>query len=229
MLRALRPVHGVILLMLSCVALAQSPSTPSDAPAPLADPAPIGGTAPPLQACAVKAFDGYAAAMAGWEQEWAAQVSGARQDFSAAAAARVNAHNSALQRDNFRIHYLASNLPDDLDLDESIASLRLFDWTPAEEQALRQVQPDYAAVADAAARDRQAADAQPKADELENYFEETFTSSAGADSARKLGLILAQGNAALEQCHKSNVAGTPKAASGMQRGGLAQQPMAAQL
>lgn len=226
MLRALRPVHGVTLMLFSCVVLAQPSGTLSEAPPP--DPAPA-GTPPPLQACAVKAFDDYAVAMSGWEHDWASQVSTARQDFSTAAAARVNAHNSALQRDDLRIHYLAANQPDDLDLDESIASLRLFDWTPEEEQALRQAQPGYAAVADAAARDRQAADAQPKADELENYFEENFTSTAGAPSARKLGQILAQGNAALEQCHRDNVAATPKPASGLQRAGLAQQPMAARL
>lgn len=229
MLRALRPVHGVTLLLLSCVVLAQPPVPPTDAPPPLAEPAPTGGTAPPLQACAVKAFDEYAAAMAGWERDWAAQVSSARQDFSAAAAARLNAHNTALQRDGYRIHYLAANLPDDLDLDKSIASLRLFDWTPAEEQALRQAQPGYAAVADAAARDREAADAQPKAEELESYFEDTFTSAAGAATARKLGLILAQGNAALEQCHKDNVAAAPKDSGLRLRGEPGEQPVAAKL
>jgi hypothetical protein len=205
MLRAFRPV-AVTLLLLSGAVLAQAPVSPAEMSP--ADPAPTGGTAPPLQACAAKAYDDYAAAMSGWEHEWAVSVTGARQDFSAAASARASAHSSALQRDGYRIHYLAANLPDDLDLDDTIASLRLFDWTPAEEQALRQTQPSYAVVADAATHDRQVADAQPKAEELESYFEDTF--STGAGSGRRLRQILETGNAALEQCHKASLAAGPK-------------------
>ena len=158
----------------------------------------------------MKAFDDYAIAMSVWERQWAEGVIAARPDFNTAAIARANAHNSALQRDGFRIHYLAANAPDDLNLDESIAAMRLFDWTPEQEQALRLTVPDYASVVDAADRDRLAADAQPKAEELENYFEETFTESAGAVSARKLGEVLRQGNEVLEKCHRLHPAPPPK-------------------
>ena len=158
----------------------------------------------------MKAFDDYAVAMSVWEREWVEGVVSARPDFNTAAIARANAHNSALQRDGFRIHYLAANAPESLDLDESIAAMRLFDWTPEQELALRMTVPDYAGVADAADRDRLAADAQPKAEELENYFEETFTDSAGAVSARKLGEVLNRGNEALEKCHRLYPAPPPK-------------------
>lgn len=238
MLRVFRSFHGLAFLLLSCAALAQPsssptpaaappapaaaapaappaaapPATPAPAPAnaPPAPAAPIGGTAPPLQACATKAFDDYAVAMSVWERQWAEGVVNVRPDFGTAAVARANAHNSALQRDGFRIHYLAANAPDSLDLDESIAAMRLFDWTQEQEQALRLSEPDYASVADSADRDRLAADAQPKADELENYFEETFTESAGAVAARKLGDILRRGNDALEQCHRLHPPPPPK-------------------
>lgn len=204
MSRAFRPVHAIALLLLSCVVLAQ-PTTvaPNENTPPPASPAPTGGTAPPLQACAAKAFDDYATAMSVWERQWADTVVNARPDFTPAAMARANAHNSALQRDAFRIHYLAANLPQDLDLDESIAAMRLFDWTQEEEQVLRLSQPDYAGVADSAERDRLAADAQPKSEELETYFEQTFTDSTGAAGARKLNEILQKGNLVLAQCHKS--------------------------
>jgi hypothetical protein len=204
MSRAFRPVHAIALLLMSCVVLAQPTVVgPNETAPPPPGPPPTGGTAPPLQACAAKAFDDYASAMSAWERQWADGVISARPDFTAAVIARANAHNSALQRDAFRIHYLAANLPQELDLDESIAAMRLFDWTAEEEQALRLTQPDYAEVADSAERDRLAADAQPKADELESYFEETFTDSAGAAGARKLNDILQKGNAVLAQCHKS--------------------------
>jgi len=212
MLRAFRSINGLVFLLVSCVALAQPSSSPSlspasgpgntPPPAAAAPPAPTGGTAPPLQACATKAFDDYAVAMSVWERQWAEGVINVRPDFNTAAIARANAHNSALQRDGFRIHYLAANAPDSLNLDESIAAMRLFDWTPEQEQALRLTAPDYPSVADAADRDRLAADAQPKAEELENYFEETFTESAGAVAARKLGEVLHHGNDALEHCHQ---------------------------
>ena len=212
MLRAFRSINGLVFLLVSCVALAQPSSSPSSGPAsgpgntpPAAaapPPAPTGGTAPPLQACAVKAFDEYAVAMSVWERQWADGVVSVRPDFNTAAVARASAHNSALQRDGFRIHYLAANAPDNLNLDESIAAMRLFDWTQEQEAALRLTVPDYAGVADAADRDRLAADAQPKAEELENYFEETFTESSGAVWARKLGEVLRHGNDALEQCHR---------------------------
>ena len=220
MLRVFRSLHGLAFLLVSCVALAQPSSSPTPGPAdtPLATAtppapalAPTGGTAPPLQACATKAFDDYASAMSVWERQWAEGVIAARPDFNTAAIARASAHNSALQRDGFRIHYLAANAPDDLNLDESIAAMRLFDWTPEQEQALRLTVPDYASAVDAADRDRLAADAQPKAEELENYFEETFTESAGAVWARKLGEVLHHGNEALEQCHKLHPAPVPKA------------------
>lgn len=205
MLRALSIVNVFALLLLSSVVLAQPAAPPTDIP--LAAPvAPVGGTAPPLQACAVKAFDEYAGNMSIWERQWADSVAASRPELISAAMARVNAHNSALQRDSFRIRYLAANLPDDLNLDETIASLRLFDWTPQEEQALRTSETDYPGVADNAEHDRQAADAQPKADELENYFEETFTQTAGAGLAHRLSEILAQGNDALATCHKTHIA-----------------------
>lgn len=225
--------HGLLVLLVSGAALAQptasAPAGSSAAPPPAppqtqppvqtqaqppaqpqASPAPTGGTAPPLQACATRAFDTYAVDMSVWERQWAEGVVSVRPDFTPAAIARANAHNSALQRDGFRIHYLAANAPDSLDLDESIAAMRLFDWTQEQEQALRLSEPDYASVADAADRDRLAADAQPKADELENYFEETFTESAGAVAARKLGDILRRGNDALEQCHRLHPPPPPK-------------------
>lgn len=228
MLRA--PVrHGLLVLLVSGAALAQptasAPAGPPAAPPPSpppaqpqaatpaqpqaqsqASPAPTGGTAPPLQACATKAFDAYATDMSVWERQWAEGVVSVRPDFTPAAIARANAHNSALQRDGFRIHYLAANAPDSLDLDESIAAMRLFDWTPEQEQALRTTQADYASVADAAERDRLAADAQPKAEELEAYFEETFTDNMGAAYARKLNEVLQKGNGALELCHKQHPA-----------------------
>ena len=217
MLRVFRSLNGLAFLLVSCVALAQSSSSPAPGAAdtpPVALPAPAlaptGGTAPPLQACAMKAFDDYATAMSVWERQWAEGVIAARPDFNTAAIARANAHNSALQRDGFRIHYLAANAPDDLNLDESIAAMRLFDWTQEQEVALRLTQSDYPSVADAAERDRLAADAQPKSEELENYFEETFTESAGAVSARKLGEVLRQGNDALEKCHRLHPAPAPK-------------------
>jgi hypothetical protein len=204
MLRAFAVRHGLLFLLVSGAVLAQpsasAPAGPAEPPA-AAPAAPAGGTAPPLQACATKAFDDYASAMSVWERQWAEGVISVRPDFTTAAIARANAHNSALQRDGFRIHYLAANAPDSLDLDDSIAAMRLFDWTPEQEQALRQTQADYAAVADAAERDRLAADAQAKAEELEVYFEETFTEASGAAYARKLGEVLQKGNGALEQCH----------------------------
>ena len=163
-----------------------------------------------MQACAVKAFDEYAVAMSVWERQWAEGVISVRPDFNTAALARANAHNSALQRDGFRIHYLAGNAPETLDLDESIAAMRLFDWTPEQEQALRLTEPDYASVVDAADRDRLAADAQAKSEELEAYFEETFTNNAGAVWAKKLGEILRHGNEALEKCHQLHPAPPPK-------------------
>ncbi len=220
MLRVFRSLHGLAFLLVSCVALAQPSSSPTPGPVntppatatpPAPALAPTGGTAPPLQACATKAFDDYASAMSVWERQWAEGVIAARPDFNTAAVARANAHNSALQRDGFRIHYLAANAPDDLNLDESVAAMRLFDWTPEQEQALRLTVPDYASVVDAADRDRLAADAQPKAEELENYFEETFTESAGAVWARKLGEVLHHGNETLEQCHKLHPVPVPKA------------------
>jgi hypothetical protein len=168
-----------------------------------------GGTPPPLRACAVKAFDDYAVAMSVWERDWAEGVLDARPEFKPAVIARGHAHNSALQRDGFRIHYLAANDPASLDVDESIAAMRLFDWTPEQEQALRQSQPDYAAVADAAERDRAAADAEPKSEELENYFEESFGDNAGAGAARKLSKILDQGTGALEYCREHLAAAPP--------------------
>jgi hypothetical protein len=209
--------HGLLFLLVSGAALAQpavsapgapteaSPAAPTGLPAATA-----GGTAPPLQACATKAFDSYATDMSVWERQWAEGVVSVRPDFTTAAIARANAHNSALQRDGFRIHYLAANAPENLDLEESIAAMRLFDWTPEQEQALRLGQAEYAGVADAAERDRQAADAQPKAEELEAYFEETFTDNMGAAYARKLGEVLQKGNGALEQCRKEHPA-PPKA------------------
>ncbi len=210
MLRAHVLRHGLLFLLVSGAVLAQptasAPAGPADTPAA----APVGGTAPPLQACATKAFDGYASAMSVWERQWAEGVISVRADFTTAAIARANAHNSALQRDGFRIHYLAANAPESLDLEDSVAAMRLFDWTPAQEQALRLSQADYTAVADSAERDRSAADAQPKAEELEVYFEETFTDSAGAAYARKLNEVLQKGNAALEQCHKNFPAPAPK-------------------
>lgn len=199
MLRAFAVRNGLLFLLVSSAVLAQpSASAPAG---PAAAPVVPAGTAPPLQACATKAFDDYASAMSVWERQWAEGVISVRPDFTTAAIARANAHNSALQRDGFRIHYLAANAPDSLDLDESIASMRLFDWTPEQEQALRQSQADYAGVADSAERDRLAADAQPKAEELEAYFEESFTEASGAAYARKLGEVLQKGNGALEQCH----------------------------
>ncbi len=228
MLRVFRSFNGLAFLLISCAALAQPSSSPTPGPAdtpaasapaapaaaaPVPAPvaaAPTGGTPPPLQACAVKAFDDYATAMSVWERQWVEGVVAARPDFNTAAIARANAHNSALQRDGFRIHYLAGNAPETLDLDESIAALRLFDWTPEQEQALRLTEPDYAGVVDAADRDRLAADAQPKSEELEVYFEETFTNSAGAVSARKLGEVLRHGNEALEKCHALHPAPPPK-------------------
>ncbi len=224
MLRVFRSFNGLAFLLISCAALAQPSSSPTPGPAdtpaasipaapaaaaPVAA-APTGGTPPPLQACAVKAFDDYATAMSVWERQWVEGVVAARPEFNTAAIARANAHNSALQRDGFRIHYLAGNAPETLDLDESIAALRLFDWTPEQEQALRLTEPDYASVVDAADRDRLAADAQPKSEELEVYFEETFTNSAGAVSARKLGEVLRHGNEALEKCHALHPAPPPK-------------------
>jgi hypothetical protein len=199
MLRAYAVRDGLLFLLISGAVLAQ----PTASAPPGASPAASGGgTAQALQACATKAFDDYAGAMSVWERQWAEGVISVRPDFTTAATARANAHNSALQRDGFRIHYLAANGPENLDLDDSIAAMRLFDWTPEQEQALRLSQADYAGVADAADRDRAAADAQPKAEELEAYFEETFTDSAGAAYARKLGEVLQKGNSALEQCHQ---------------------------
>jgi hypothetical protein len=173
--------------------------------------APTGGTAPPLEACAVKAFDEYAVAMSVWEREWAEGVIDARPDFKNAVIERGNAHNSALQRDGFRIHYLAANVPDNLDVDESIASMRLFDWTQTQEQTLRLTQSNYATVADAAEHDRQLADADPKSEELEIYFEESFTDNNGAGSARNLAKLLNQGNSALEFCREHNAVEPPSA------------------
>jgi len=216
MLRVFRSFNGLLVLLVSCAALAQPSSSPTSGPAdtpPVSAPAqaaPSGGVAPPLQACAVKAFDEYAVAMSVWERQWAEGVISVRPDFNTAALARANAHNSALQRDGFRIHYLAGNAPETLDLDESIAAMRLFDWTPEQEQALRLTEPDYAGVVDAADRDRLAADAQAKSEELEAYFEETFTNNAGAVWAKKLGEILRHGNAALEKCHQLHPAPPPK-------------------
>jgi len=200
MLRAFAVRDGLLFLLLSSAVLAQP--TASAPAGPSSPAAPTGGTAAPLQACAVKAFDDYAGAMSVWERQWAEGVVSVRPDFTTAAMARANAHNSALQRDGFRIHYLAANAPDNLDLDDSVAAMRLFDWTPEQEQALRLTQADYGAVADGADRDRMAADAQAKAEELEAYFEETFTEATGAAFARKLGEVLQKGNAALEQCHQ---------------------------
>jgi hypothetical protein len=206
MFRAFGPHSGLALLLVSCAALAQTSPVPAETPAPVATPAPIApavAAPPPLQACALKAFDEYAVAMSQWERQWAESVSDVKRDLAKAAAARAAAHNSALQRDGYRIHYLAATAPENLDLDESVAALRLFDWTPEQEQALRQAQPDYAATSDGAERDRQAAEAQPKSEELETYFEESFTDSNGAVWARKLNEILGHGNDALEQCHKA--------------------------
>ncbi len=198
MLRAFAVRDGLLFLLISSAVLAQPTAS---APVGPSSPA-AGGSAPPLQACAVKAFDDYAGAMSVWERQWAEGVVSVRPDFTTAATARANAHNSALQRDGFRIHYLAANAPETLDLEDSIAAMRLFDWTPEQEQALRLTQADYSGVADAADRDRLAADAQPKAEELEVYFEETFTEATGAAYARKLGEVLQNGNLALEQCHQ---------------------------
>ncbi|HZR36279.1 MAG TPA: hypothetical protein VFA75_12960 [Nevskia sp.] len=197
MLRAYAVRDGLLFLLISSAVLAQPSASVPPGPSSAA-----AGSGAPLQACAVKAFDDYAGAMSVWERQWAEGVISVRPDFTTAATARANAHNSALQRDGFRIHYLAANAPDSLDLEDSIAAMRLFDWTPEQEQALRLSQGDYAGVADAAERDRVAADAQPKAEELEAYFEETFTDSAGAAYARKLGEVLQKGNAALEQCRQ---------------------------
>lgn len=199
MLRAFAVRNGLLFLLVSSAVLAQPSATAPAGPATV--PVVPTGTAPPLQACATKAFDDYASAMSVWERQWAEGVISVRPDFTTAAIARANAHNSALQRDGFRIHYLAANAPDSLDLDDSIASMRLFDWTPEQEQALRQTQADYSGVADSAERDRLAADAQPKAEELETYFEESFTEASGAAYARKLGEVLQKGNGVLEQCH----------------------------
>ena len=149
--------------------------------------------------------------MSVWEHEWAEGVIDARPDFTPAVIARGNAHNSALQRDGFRIHYLAANAPDSLNVDESIASMRLFDWTPAQEQTLRQIEPDYASVADGADRDAQAADDQPKSEELETYFEESFTDNAGAGAAHKLGDLLNRGNGAQEYCREHYASAPPSA------------------
>ena len=212
MLRAFGPRSGLALLLFSCAALAQSTAVPAEAPAPAPAHAVPAAGAPPLQACALKAFDDYAVAMSQWERQWAESVSDSKPEFAKASAARAAAHNSALQRDGYRIHFLAATAPDSLDLDESVAALRLFDWTPEQEQALRQAQPDYGAAADAAERDRQAAEAEPKSEALETYFEEAFTDNNGAIWARKLNEILGHGNTALEQCHRAFDAPAPKPA-----------------
>jgi hypothetical protein len=218
MFRALRFLNGFALALISCAALAQPPAspsaaqpantqadTPADAPASSAAPvphAPSGGAAPPLQACAVKAFDEYAAAMSAWERQRAEGVLAVRPEFKSAVIARSNAHNTALQRDGFRIHYLAANAPDSLDVQNSIASLRLFDWTQPEEQALRQAEPAYPAAAAAAEQAKTAADADPKSQALEAYFDESFTDNTGSAASRKLGDLLAQGDSALKYCRE---------------------------
>jgi hypothetical protein len=224
MLGVSRTSHGLMLLLFSCTVLAEPPlpsSTPPEpatappgaaampvapaaaaAPVQVVLPAPSGGTAPPLQACAVKAFDDYAVAMSDWERDWAEGVIDAHKEFRNAVIVRSHAHNSALQRDGYRIHYLAANAPDALNVDDSVASMRLFDWTPAQEQTLRMTEADYGAASDAADHDRQVADADPKSEELEVYFEESFTDNAGAGAARKLLELLGRGNAALNHCRE---------------------------
>jgi hypothetical protein len=195
-----RIIGGVAAVLLCCATRAQSPDV---APSPNTDTrqAPAAAmSAPALQTCAVKAFDDYAASMSSWERQWANSTAGARPDLGAAAAVLASAHNSALQRDAFRIRYLAAVQPDSLDLDETIASLRLFDWTPEQEQALRRSQADYASAADAADQARRAADAQPRSDELENYFQASLGQSTSAGLAGKLSQILEQGNSALSLC-----------------------------
>lgn len=205
---------GLSLLIVTCAAAAQPASSPAPAAAapatPPASAAPaVAGTVPPLQACAVKAFDEYAVNMSLWERDWAEGVMRAKPEFNAAVTSRAKAHNSALQRDGYRIHYLAGTAPDSLDLENSIASLRLFDWTGEQENTLRASQPAYVEISDAADRDRKQADEEPKADELENYFEESFSDSAGALWAHKLKEVLQKGNSALAQCHKSYPAPAP--------------------
>ncbi|MBL6752498.1 MAG: hypothetical protein ISP90_18415 [Nevskia sp.] len=183
------PRFTTLLLILCC------------APA-LAEPAPA--TLAALAQCAARSYDDYAAGMAAWEKDWAHSVAQARPELGEAAQLRADAQTLALKRDGLRIRYLAGQQPGALDLEETVAALRLFDWAPASEQALRHGQPDYAGLADQTEQAQRQAETQPRRDELEAYFEESFTGGSGAAVARQLNQILEQGNAALDACRREH-------------------------
>ncbi len=140
--------------------------------------------------------------MTAWEQQWAGDVATAKPDLAEAAHNRAAAHVDALQRDGYRIHYFAANRESALNLRETVAALRLFDWTDADEHALATADPSYAALQDAAQHAQSAVDTDPKRDELETYFEENFTESSGAPQIHDLSEALKQGNSVLQDCRQ---------------------------
>lgn len=203
----LRPLV-CILLSLAPPVMARPPAGPpaEDATPPVAAPAPAPAADGTLAACAAKAYDDYASAMSGWEQQRADGMAAAQPGLADAAHALATAHIDALQRDGYRIHYFAANRPAGLNLQESVAALRLFNWTADDERALQQAEPGYAAVVDAAQHAQEQADHQPRRDELENYLEES--PAANAAQLHPTNDALQRGNAALAACRKPAPADT---------------------
>ena len=155
-----------------------------------------------LAQCAAKAYDGYASDMIGWEDYWAQAVQSVRPELADAAKARAHANALGFKRDGVRIHYLVDSSPDALEYDESVAALRAGDWTDDQEAALRKAHSSYASLSDEADQAQKTSDANPKARDLEHYFEESFGDADGADTTRKLQAILSRGNDTLETCRQ---------------------------
>lgn len=188
MLRA----FGCVLLVFSSLAFA-------DPAAPVAPAQPADSS---LATCAARVYDDYAESMTAWEQQWADSVVSTRPELADAAHSRAASHVEALQRDGYRIHYFAANRPSALNLKETVAALRLFDWTADDEHALSAADASYAALESAAEHAQSSADLDTKRDELESYFEENFTESNGAPQIHDLSQALRQGNIALEACRQ---------------------------
>jgi hypothetical protein len=163
-----------------------------------------------LAQCAASVYDNYSLGMVAWEKGWARSVSEARPELGEAAQLRADAQTLALQRDGLRIHYLAGSQPAALDLDETVAALRLFDWPGPAELALRKSQPDYATLTDQTEQAQRQAESHPRREDLDAYFQQSFASTAGAATVHALHETLEQGNAALDACRRQHPPPPPK-------------------